>query len=268
LLVKGCFTVYFGTNSGIHLVIWDYRGTLVFNWKVCSVNCALLARSPRLTARSFLLKTIPAKEWMEAVMTLARIIVRRRIVCALTLALALTLAAGTAHAVPVPVDGSIIVSAFSTSMNGLDLASSTQFTPLSPAPLTMFMFSGTGDLTAITDMTIATASGPLDTNTPIPWTFSTPEGTWETVTFDMDISDLGTGYLDFFLTGTYTPDGAGPLAHLAPASAELRISLNQSGPVVSWGGSMTMTGPVIPEPATMSLLGLGGLALLRRKRRK
>ncbi|MDP6634476.1 MAG: PEP-CTERM sorting domain-containing protein [Phycisphaerae bacterium] len=196
-------------------------------------------------------------------MNLARILVNNRFFCALTLTIALTLAGGTAQATPI--DGSIAVGAYATVIDGPDLASSTLFTPLAPAPATMYYFGGTGDLAGIPALAPVTASGPLDITDPLVWTFSSPEGTWTTETFSIDVSELAGGYLDFFLTGVFTP--AGPLAGLEPASAELRISLNQGGPVVSWGGSMTMTGPVIPEPMTMSILGVGGLALLRRRRR-
>jgi len=206
---------------------------------------------------------------MEVVMKLIRILLHRRFACALGLSVILALSLGTAQATPLdPIDGSIIVSAFGTGLNGVDLPSSTQFTPLSPAPNTMFMFTGTGDLAIISDLTIATASGPLDINTPLPWAFSTPEGTWTTLTSNVDNSNVGDGYIDFFLIGMYTPNPAGSLSGFGPASGEMRISLNQTGPVVSWGGTMTMTGPVIPEPMTMSILGLGGLAILGRRRRK
>ncbi len=55
---------------------------------------------------------------------------------------------------------------------------------------------------------------------------------------------------------TYTPTGLGDV--------QLLISTNING--AGWGQAEAITIHQIPEPMTMSLLGLGGLALIRRRR--
>ena len=58
-------------------------------------------------------------------------------------------------------------------------------------------------------------------------------------------------------------DGAGP-------SGDLLLSGNTLYGMTQWGGSSNdgvIFSLIVPEPATLSLLALGGLALLRRKRK-
>ena len=197
-----------------------------------------------------------------------------RLFCAISLVLALTLAGGTAQGTPI--DGSIAISANWATQDGASLDLSDVFTPYAMTGFDMTLFQpifgpgltmgggGRTDDFATLPFTIITA-GPLDITdpaTPLAWTFTSVNGSWTTATF-LNIDPAATnGYLDFLLTGTFTPAGA--LAGFAPTPAEMRISLNQTGATVNWTSTMNM----IPEPMTMSLLAIGGLAMLRRRRRK
>ncbi|MBL7218947.1 MAG: PEP-CTERM sorting domain-containing protein [Phycisphaerae bacterium] len=201
--------------------------------------------------------------------------------CALTLVLVLTLTVGTAQGTMI--NGSIAISANWATQDQATLASSTIFTPYAitgfttgltfgPNALTMIGAGGggSGDFAALPFTLISTAPAPsppgvpapLDINNGTAWAFTSANGDWTTSTF-LNIDPAATnGYLDFLLTGTFTPKGA--LAGFDPTPAEMRISLNQTGSTVNWTSTMNM----IPEPMTASLLAIGGFALLRRRRRK
>ena len=188
-----------------------------------------------------------------------------RLFCALMLVLVLSLASATAHGAMI--SGSIVVSAYWTELEfGTDLSSSNIFTPWGPTPTGigsggMYMVGGDGDFSAVPYTLVSAA--PLDITDGTSWTFTTSKGTWTTSSFEnVDPSTGANGYLDFLLKGTFTP--AGSLSGFDATPAEMRISLNKTGSVVSWAGTMTM----IPEPATMSLLGFGGLIMIIRRRRK
>jgi len=205
---------------------------------------------------------------MEVVMKLARILVCGRFVCAVALTTALALACPTADAAPI--DGSANLGAVGATQNGADITASTVFTPVSFTDLAFTMGPNALVMTGVDldflgmPVTFVTTSS-LDINDGTAFTFTSVNGDFVTNTFDMDTSALAEGFLHFTLTGTFTPKGA--LAAEDPANAELRISLNQSGGALSWGSSMVASGPPIPEPMTVSILALGGVALLRRRRR-
>ena len=141
----------------------------------------------------------------------ARIIVRRRVVSALMLTLTLTLAGSIAQATPIPteaVDGSIVVSAYWGVINGTDLSYSTTFTPHAPTQGTLFLANGTGDL-ALLPAYFTVPAPPLDITIPPAWTFGSPDWTWTTFTRQVIDPIPGDGYIDFLLTGAFTPE---PLA--------------------------------------------------------
>jgi hypothetical protein len=198
-------------------------------------------------------------------MKLTRTLTRGRFVCALMLTLTLAFSGASAQADML--EGSIAVSAYWADINGPDLASSTLFTPFAPDEGTLYEAGGTNDFANLIFVPMNRAD-PLNLNDPLAWTFNGSEGSWTTDTFvNIDPGTAANGYLDFYLTGIFTPDLGGSLAGFEPTKAEMRISLNHSGSTTSWAGTMNMTGPPIPEPMTMSLLGLGGLTMLFRRRR-
>ncbi|MBT3200494.1 MAG: PEP-CTERM sorting domain-containing protein [Phycisphaerales bacterium] len=200
-------------------------------------------------------------------MKTARNIVRRRLVCALMLALTLTLAGSIAQAAPINyINGSINLNTYWATINGPDLTTSTQFTAFAPAPDTLFLAGGLGDFAPVAYAPANTT--PLDTTAPLTWTFNAPGvGIWTTfslVTIDPTPSD---GFIEFFLTGAFTPDPNGSLNNFAPSNGEMRLSLTKTGPSVSMSGTLMTDGTDVPEPATMSMLAIGALAMLKRRRR-
>lgn len=105
--------------------------------------------------------------------------------------------------------------------------------------------------------------------------------------FSVTLDDSATTDLHAALTtsGTYQPDGraihpfnaldttsrTAPLAvfNSAPAAGEWRlffadVATGDTATLTSW--SISITGTTVPEPASALLLGLGSLALLRRRR--
>jgi hypothetical protein len=116
---------------------------------------------------------------------------------------------------------------------------------------------GGGDFSTIPALTWMHSWTPVTLSNLSAWTFEKPGfGTWTTT--GGNVTRPGSGLLHVSLTGTFTPDFGGFTA--SPGTAEL--SVNQSGGSVTGG----LTFAVTPEPATLSLLALGGLAMLRRRR--
>lgn len=73
---------------------------------------------------------------------------------------------------------------------------------------------------------------------------------------------------DFSTVGAYGRDGPGTFSQFTflPAGEWLILVTDSSGGDVGSFESMTLRG-LVPEPATLSLMALGALALLRRRRR-
>ncbi len=87
-----------------------------------------------------------------------------------------------------------------------------------------------------------------------PWTVAYKSSS--SVAGEVEVGTIGSGVNTLFLRSTGGQVGTPTATPAASGSARLY-------------GPMTMSGDVIPEPATMSLLGLGALAMvLRRKMKK
>ncbi|MBT3200495.1 MAG: hypothetical protein HN350_11315 [Phycisphaerales bacterium] len=179
----------------------------------------------------------------------------------LVIILTLTLSAGIAQGDMI--EGSGTIGAYWAEIDGLNLASSSIFTPFAPAPATMYLVGKSGDLAGVGVLTGPAA--PLDINTPTLWTFSNSEGDWSTSSFvNVNPAAAPGGYLEFLLTGVFTPKSTGTLFGFDPTPARLRIALNHGGASTSWSGTMNM----VPEPMSMSILALGAMTILKPKRRK
>lgn len=170
-----------------------------------------------------------------------------------------------AHAVPLPLQGSLALAGFKVSQNKANLALSTKIT----AKFMLTSNTGTGAFHYIPLFTVFT---PTMLNLANLNTFSFTNSQWGTFvanhpSFPNQIVQHTASFLDILMDGTFTP-GPGFLAHHPYVASEeiLRLSFNQSGKSLS--EAVTLNSPAqTPEPGTLLLLGSGILALVVRRTR-
>jgi hypothetical protein len=183
---------------------------------------------------------------------------------------AFLMAAGAAHANPII--GSLPLNGGGLTQNGSDLSVSTMIM----SGLLTTLSLGAGDYAFIP---IGTNFGPATLNYTSSTTlssFSFTSAVWGSFVASAnpsnEIIDKTAGFLDVFITGTFTPGSNAGWAGKDPTPASVRFSVNQSGSSLS--EAITLSSPpavpqqlAVPEPATMALIGtaLIGLALLTRR---
>lgn len=166
-------------------------------------------------------------------------------------------------------EGSITLFTFGASINGPDLASSTQFTPTGFLTPGLIAGGSLGDYSAVPILTSA-SGGAIDTMNPSSFSFAIPGyGVFGDATGMILFQTPD--FLQMYFEGAFTPE-AGPLAGFDPSPAAVRVSLNMSGAGVAYGATLESISAVppeeIPEPATCMMLGAGMLSLAVWKRRR
>jgi hypothetical protein len=102
------------------------------------------------------------------------------------------------------------------------------------------------------------------------YSFTSAMGTF-TATSEFTIAPATAHALNIDLVGTWSPTAASGLT-LGPTPAELIANFTQvggAGTAISYGGTLTTTFSPIPEPISLSVLGMGliGLGIVRRRKK-
>ncbi len=176
--------------------------------------------------------------------------------------LAIALAASSLPSNAAPITGSLDVSGVNVTMDGADLALSTLITGSDMVTTAAF-----GDLIGVPD---GTNFGPLVLDTTDLLAFFT-FGNATYGSFAATSAAIGTqsaNLLTLAFLGTFTP-GAG-LSGLDPTLVQLDVIVEllagEPAAALDMRLSLQPLGPGVPEPATLGLLAMGGLALAARRR--